>query len=92
MNMPSKPKYLSRRVLFQRVATYAVGASISCGVGLNRAVAQAKVSQKSVAYQDKPKDTQRCDGCSNFQPPNACKLVEGEISAQGWCSLFTKKT
>ena len=90
--MPSEPKSLSRRVLFQRVATCAVGASIAYGLGLNRAVAQNKVPQKSVMYQDKPKGEQRCDGCSNFQPPNACKLVEGEISPQGWCSLFTKKT
>jgi hypothetical protein len=92
MNMPSKPKRLSRRVLFQRVATYAVGSSIVYGFGLNHAVAQAKVPQKTAAYQDKPKGDQRCDGCTNFQPPNGCKLVEGEISPQGWCSLFTKKT
>jgi hypothetical protein len=92
MNMPSKPKYLSRRVLFQRVAAYAVGTSTAYGLGLNRAVAQAKVPQKTVAYQDKPKGTQRCDGCNNFQPPNACKLVDGEISPQGWCSLFMKKS
>jgi hypothetical protein len=58
---------------------------------LNLATAQAKVPQKTVSYQDKPKDTQRCDGCNNFQPPNACKLVEGGISPQGWCSLFMKK-
>ena len=91
MNMSSKPKHFSRRVLFQRVATFAVGSSIAYGVGLNRAVAQAKVPQKTVAYQDKPKGTQRCDGCTNFQPPNGCKLVEGEISPQGWCSLFAQK-
>lgn len=90
--MASKPKNLSRRVLFQRAATCAVGAAIIGGLGLNRAAAQAKVPQKTVAYQDKPKDNQRCDGCTNFQAPNACKLVEGEISPQGWCSLFTKKT
>jgi len=92
MNMPSKPKYLSRRVLFQRVAICAVGASTAYGLGLNRAVAQAKVPQKTVAYQDKPKGTQRCDGCNNFQPPHGCKLVDGEISPQGWCSLFMKKS
>jgi hypothetical protein len=92
MNMPSKPKHLSRRVLFQRAATYAAGVAIIHVLGLNRAVAQAKVPQKTVAYQDKPKGTDRCDGCNNFQPPNACKLVEGEINPQGWCSLFTKKT
>ena len=92
MNMPSKPKHLSRRVLFQRAVTYAAAAATIDGLGLNQAVAQAKVPQKTVTYQDKPKGTDRCDGCSNFQPPNACKLVEGEISPQGWCSLFTKKT
>ena len=92
MNMPSKPKHLSRRVLFQRVATYAAGAATIHALGMNRAVAQTKVPQKTVTYQDKPKGTDRCDGCSNFQPPNACKLVEGGISPQGWCSLFTKKT
>ncbi len=90
--MTSKPKHLSRRVLFQRVATCAVGSSIAYGFGLDRAVAQAKVPQKTVAYQDKPKGTQRCDGCTNFQPPNACKVVEGAISAEGWCSLFTQKS
>jgi hypothetical protein len=90
--MLSKSKHLSRRVFFQRVGTYAVGLPIAYGFGLNRAGAQAKVPQKTVSYQDKPKGTQRCDGCTNFQPPNGCKLVEGEISPQGWCSLFTKKT
>ncbi len=92
MNMPSKPKHLSRRVLFQRAATYAAGVAIIHALGLTRAVAQAKVPQKTVAYQDKPKGADRCDGCSSFQSPNACKLVEGEINPQGWCSLFAKKT
>jgi hypothetical protein len=92
MNMPSKPQYLSRRVLLQRIATYSVGAASAYGLGLNRAVAQAKVPQKAVAYQDKPKGAQRCDGCTSFQPPSGCKLVDGNISAQGWCSLFMKKT
>jgi hypothetical protein len=92
MNIPSEPKDLSRRFLFQRAATCAAGAAIIHTLGLNRALAQAKVPQKTVAYQDKPKGTDRCDGCNNFQPPNACKLVEGEISPQAWCSLFTKKS
>jgi hypothetical protein len=90
--VPSKPKDLSRRVFLQRVATYGAGAAIIQGLGSNLATAQAKVSQNTVSYQDKPKGTQRCDGCNLFQPPNACKTVEGEISPQGWCSLFTKKT
>ena len=87
----STPKDLSRRAFFQRVATYGVGAAIILGLGFNLAAAQAKVPQKTVSYQAKPKGAQRCDGCSNFQPPNSCKMVEGEISPEGWCSLFTKK-
>jgi hypothetical protein len=89
--VPSKPKDLSRRVFFKRAATYGVGAAIINGLRVNLATAQAKVAQNTVSYQQKPKDTQRCDGCNNFQPPNACKMVAGEISPQGWCSLFAKK-
>jgi hypothetical protein len=90
--VPSKPKDLSRRVFLQRVATYGAGAAIIQGIGSNLATAQTKVPQSSVSYQGKPNGTQRCDGCNNFQPPNACKTVDGEISPQGWCSVFTKKT
>jgi hypothetical protein len=91
MSVATEPQNLSRRIFFRRVATYGVGAAIIQGLGPNLASAQAKVPQSAVSYQDKPKGAQRCDGCSLFQPPNACKTVEGEISPQGWCSLFAKK-
>jgi hypothetical protein len=55
--VPSKPKDLSRRVFFQRTATYGAGAAMIYGVGLNLATAEAKVPQNAVSYQDKPKDT-----------------------------------
>ena len=90
--MPSKAKDLSRRVFLQRVAACGAGAAIIQGLGSRHASAQAKAAQNAVSYQDKPKGAQRCDGCSSFQPPNACKMVDGEISPQGWCSLFTKKS
>jgi hypothetical protein len=90
--VPSNPKDLSRRVFLQRVATYGAGAAIIQGLGSRLANAQAKAAPNAVSYQDKPKGAQRCDACSSFQPPNACKMVEGEISPQGWCSLFTKKS
>jgi hypothetical protein len=90
MSVTTEPQDLSRRVFFQRVATYAVGGAIIQVLGLNLAAAQGKVAQNLVAYQDKPKGTQRCDGCSLFQSPNTCKVVEGEVSTQGWCSLFAQ--
>ena len=88
--MSAKPKDLSRRVFCHRVATYGVGVAMIQGFGVEPAAAQAKVPQNTVLYQANPKDTQRCDACKNFQPPNACKMVGGEISPQGWCALFTK--
>jgi hypothetical protein len=56
-------------------------------------VASAKVSKASVQYQTEPKGDQQCSGCLNFiAESNTCKLVEGQISPSGWCTLWAKKT
>jgi len=55
------------------------------------AYAQQKVPKEPVKYQEEPKDNQQCSGCLHFVPPNACKLVQGEISPQGWCTLYVPK-
>jgi hypothetical protein len=58
---------------------------------VRQAAGQQKMSQDSARYQAAPKGDQRCDGCSNFQPPQACKLVQGDISPSGWCEYFAPK-
>ena len=51
-----------------------------------------KVSQASVQYQTQPKGEQKCSNCVNFiAESNTCKLVDGQISPEGWCTLWTKK-
>lgn len=51
-----------------------------------------KVPQSTVQYQPKPKGEQKCALCTNFiSESNACKLVEGKISPDGWCTLWAKK-
>jgi hypothetical protein len=62
-------------------------------VGATAATAQAqeKIDQKVVQYQAQPKDGQKCDQCVNWQPPNACKIVAGSISPNGWCVAFAPK-
>jgi len=51
-----------------------------------------KMTQASVQYQAQPKGEQRCDGCMHFiAGSNTCKLVDGQISPEGWCSLWAKK-
>jgi hypothetical protein len=64
----------------------------AAATAVTQSSAQQKISQADAKYQATPKDDQRCDGCVNFQPPNACKFVEGDISPSGWCQLFVKKT
>jgi hypothetical protein len=55
-------------------------------------VAQAKVAQNVVQYQTSPKDGAMCSLCVNFAPPNACNIVDGTISPNGWCVAFAPKS
>jgi hypothetical protein len=80
---------ISRRVLLTGTAL-ALGAAAVAAV--SQAMAQVKISQAVANYQNTPKGDQRCDRCINFQPPNACKFVQGDISPSGWCQLFASKT
>ena len=72
---------ISRRVVLTGAAL-ALGAAATATAG-SQAAAQQKVSQELAKYQATPKDKQRCDGCASFQAPNACKVVEGDISPSG---------
>ena len=80
---------ISRRVLLTGTAL-ALGAAAVAAV--SQAMAQVKISRAVANYQNTPKGDQRCDRCINFQPPNACKFVQGDISPSGWCQLFASKT
>jgi hypothetical protein len=80
---------ISRRVAFTRTAL-ALGASAAAAVVL-QAAARQKISKEDAKYQSTPKGDQRCDGCISFQPPSACKFVQGDIIPSGWCELFASK-
>jgi hypothetical protein len=54
--------------------------------------AAAKLAQAAASYQDEPKDDQRCDGCSLFQRPSSCQIVDGTISPSGWCKFWVKES
>ncbi len=81
---------ISRRVVLTGTAL-ALGAA-AAATAVSQAAAQEKLSQADAKYQGTPKGEQHCDGCVNFQPPNACKFVQGDISPSGWCQLFAAKT
>ena len=81
---------ISRRVMLTSTVL-AFGAAATTAA-ISQAEAQQKISQEDAKYQDTPKGAQQCDGCINFQLPNGCKFVEGEIKPSGWCQLFYPKT
>jgi hypothetical protein len=84
---------LSRRAMMRKFAFGAGGvALLATTIGGNRAaVAQTKMAQKVVAYQDTPQGDHRCDNCLQFQPPSSCKIVDGTINPAGWCKVYVKK-
>ena len=79
---------LSRRAIVTRSVAAAAGVAVLFGLVTEAA---AKMSQKSVDYQDTPKNDQECSNCSLFQEPNSCTIVDGEISPKGWCKFWAKK-
>jgi hypothetical protein len=86
-NNRNSSQWISRRVMLTELALGAAAVTT-----VTRASAQQKVSQADAKYQREPKGQQRCDNCINFQPPNACKLVEGDVISTGWCQLYAPKT
>ena len=81
---------ISRRAVLTRSAL-SLGVAATA-MSATRAAAQQKIAQAAAKYQPQPKGQQRCDNCVNFQPPNACKFVQGDISPSGWCQLYAAKT
>ncbi len=78
----------SRRRMLQTGLTILAGGMLATAA---RAQDDSKVDQSVVQYQTSPKDGAKCSGCSNFVAPNACKVVKGTISPEGWCVAYAPK-
>ena len=89
--MTNDPTNRSRRSMLQSAALFTAGTLAATLIPSERAQAQ-KTPKTAVSYQDKPNNGQKCADCNFFQPPKACSVVDGDISPDGWCKLFTPKT
>ena len=57
-----------------------------------RAAVRTASHQDNVRYQAKPNGAQQCASCQYFvASSNACRRVDGQISATGWCVLWARK-
>jgi hypothetical protein len=81
---------VSRRAALAGTA-FALSAAASRTL-VRQAAAQQKINQALANYQNVPKGEDHCEVCADFQPPNACKFVQGEISPKGWRQLFSPKS
>jgi len=69
------------------------GVMIATGVAVaSTARAQdEKIAQELVQYQNEPKEGQKCNACAQWVEPNACKIVAGKISPNGYCVAYAPK-
>jgi hypothetical protein len=75
----------SRRDLIRTVVE---GASAGLLLWIAPAEAAEKMTQAAAEYRDAPNGIYSCGTCSMFEPPKSCKVVDGEISKDGWCKAF----
>jgi hypothetical protein len=77
---------VSRGLMLKRLAAIPF---VALGVGATLSAAQAADNKKQFKYQDKPgPHGQKCAGCRFFKKPNACTIVTGKISPNGWCIAY----
>lgn len=52
---------------------------------------EAKLTRKQIKYQDTPNFGRKCVDCLHFIPKTSeCKIVEGTINPNGWCTVYVK--
>ncbi|HUW97438.1 MAG TPA: hypothetical protein VMV40_01155 [Acidiferrobacter sp.] len=100
-----KPKQISRRA-WLKACVFVTGIGTLSLLGNRAALAESgaptKASKASVRYQDHPKDGKMCASCRFFNSSGmgggmmggmmggTCQVVEGEVSARGYCILYTQ--
>ena len=92
MTESEKKTEVSRRSLLRGAGVIAGGAVIVAGSLATASAQSGKMSQQAAAYQNGPKNGQKCLDCSFFTQPSGCKLVDGTISPVGWCKFWAKKS
>jgi len=75
----------SRRSIIRAIVTGVPAAALLLA---SRTSAAEKMTRQQAEYQDTPSGIYNCGMCTLFEKPNACKVVEGEISTDGWCKAF----
>ena len=74
----------------RRSTIRAAAGALSGGLFLRitAANAEGKMTRAQAQYQDTPNGIFSCGTCTLFERPKSCKVVEGDVSEDGWCTAF----
>ena len=70
------------------MAAAAAGLATGFCLRVSHAFAADKLTKAQAEYQPTPNGIYSCGQCTLFAAPSSCKVVEGEISTDGWCKAF----
>jgi High potential iron-sulfur protein len=84
------PAEISRRTLISTICVAAPAIVAAAAAAPAYAQAARKMPQRAVAYQPTPRGDQRCDNCTLFEAPNACRTVAGTVAPEGWCRIYVR--
>jgi hypothetical protein len=84
-SMVEKPVDSSRRKVMRAVAG---GVTAGLLLRISRTQASEKMTRQQAEYQDTPNGIYSCGMCTLFEQPKYCKVVDGEVSKDGWCKAF----
>ena len=70
------------------ICAMVAGVPAALGFRLSPVRAAEKMTKAQAEYQDKPNGIYSCGTCTLFEAPSSCKVVEGEVSNDGWCKAF----
>jgi hypothetical protein len=75
----------SRRTLIRAVVK---GVTAGLLLRISQTEASEKMTRQQAEYQDTPNGLYSCGMCTLFERPKSCKVVDGEVSKDGWCKAF----
>ena len=70
------------------IGTILKGVSAGLLFQISPTQASDKMTRQQAQYQDTPNGIYSCANCSLFERPKSCKVVDGDVSEDGWCKAF----
>jgi High potential iron-sulfur protein len=86
---------LSRRAILRNSVTLLATFGALPIVMLSRSAKAGTAMKSDLNYQDHPKNGKRCVNCSAFiagdAGKGACRIVQGEVTPDGWCMAYSER-